>query len=71
MRTNHDHDALPGSATLPALLRWLGVHREPLTRQVTAVKAWLADNAISPELTMSLRANGYGLLFRSERARSA
>ncbi|MDT5140586.1 MAG: hypothetical protein QOD58_4848 [Mycobacterium sp.] len=47
------------------------VHREPLTQQVTAVKAWLADYAISPELTMSLRANGYGLLFRSERARSA
>jgi hypothetical protein len=47
------------------------VHRELLTQQVTAVKAWLADNAISPELTMSLRANGYGLLLRSERARSA
>src|ERR1700737_3166675 len=28
MRTNHDHDALPGPATLPALLRLLDVHLE-------------------------------------------
>jgi hypothetical protein len=47
------------------------MHREPLTQQVAGVKAWLADNAISPELTMSLRANGYGLLLRTERPRSA
>jgi hypothetical protein len=71
MRTDHPHDALPGLATLPALLRLLGMHREPLTQQVAGVKAWLADNAISPELTMSLRANGYGLLLRTERPRSA
>jgi hypothetical protein len=29
------------------------------------------DNTISPELTMSLRANGYGPLLKNERARSA
>ena len=71
MRTNHEHHVLPKPATLPALLRLLGVHREPLTQQVAAVQAWLADNAISPELTMSPRAYGYGLLLKSERARSA
>ena len=58
-------------ATLPALLRLLGVHQEPVSQQVAAVRAWLAGNAISPELTMSLRSNGYGLLLKAERPRSA
>ncbi len=64
-------DGSPRPATLPGLLRLLGVHGEPVSVQVQEVKAWLRDNTVSPELTVSLRANGYGLLLNADRARSA
>lgn len=71
MRTSH-RSSMGNPATLPALLRMLGVDREPLARQMQAVRAWLSDNITSPELDMSLRCNGYGLILRDERrAKSA
>jgi hypothetical protein len=47
---------LSGPSTLPALLRLLGVDREPATRQRDAITTWLADDAPSQELLVSLYA---------------
>jgi len=60
---------LAGPAALPALLRLLGVDHELVTRQRDAITAWLADNAPSPELPVSLFANGYGLLLKLRSSR--
>lgn len=65
MRTSHDTKT--GPATLPALLRSLDVDREPLSHQVRAVKTWLIQNKPSPELMISLLANGFGLLAKAVR----
>jgi hypothetical protein len=62
---------LAGPTTLPALLRLLGVDHEPVTGQRDAIMAWLADNAPSPELLVSLFANGYGLLLKLRSSRRA
>lgn len=70
VRTSYG-SALPGPATLPALLRLLGMNREPLSQQIEAVKAWLAHNTVSSELMVSLLANGFGLLVKADCARSA
>ena len=70
MRTDQSSGSR-GPATLPALLRLLGVNREPLSHQMQAVKAWQAHNTIGPELMVSLLANGFGLLVKANRARSA
>jgi hypothetical protein len=48
--------------TLPELLRLLGVNDEPVAKQWEPITAWLAEHQASPELWMSLLANGYGLL---------
>lgn len=60
---------LSGPSTVPVLLRLLGVDQEPVTRQRDAITAWLADNAPSPELLVSLFANGYGLLLNLQSSR--
>jgi hypothetical protein len=56
-------------SSLPALLRLLGVDHEPVPCQVDAITAWLADNAPSRELLVSLFANGYGLLLKLRSSR--
>jgi hypothetical protein len=61
--------SLSGPSTLPVLLRLLGVDHEPVTRQLDAIAAWLADNAPRPELLVSLFANGYGLLLKLDSSR--
>jgi hypothetical protein len=55
-------EGLSGPSKLPALLRLLKVDHEPATRQRDAITTWLADNAPSQELLVSLYANGYGLM---------
>ncbi|MGO9509730.1 MAG: hypothetical protein ACLPXZ_21165 [Mycobacterium sp.] len=60
---------LSGPSTLPALLRLLGVDHEPATRQRDAITTWLADNAPSQQLLVSLYANGYGLLLKLHSSR--
>jgi hypothetical protein len=52
----------PQPATLPVLLRALGMNHASAAQQKVAVGDWLADNAPSPELRTSLRRNGFGLL---------
>jgi hypothetical protein len=49
-------------ATVPALLRLLGIPDVPVLRHHDALAAWLEHNTPSRELRISLRANGYGLL---------
>jgi hypothetical protein len=68
MPTSQVH-GLPGPATLPVLLRLLGVDHEPVTRQRDAIADWLVDNAPRPELLVSLFANGYGLLLQLQSCR--
>lgn len=58
-----------GPSTLPALLRLLGADHEPATRQLEAITTWLADNAPSQELLVSLYANGYGLMLKLHSSR--
>jgi hypothetical protein len=48
--------------TTPELLRLLGIQDLSVVHQVPVLIAWLADNIASPELRLSLRANGYGYL---------
>jgi hypothetical protein len=58
-----DHSVeLAGPRTLPELLRLLGVKDKPVAKQWRPIMDWLAKNKASPELWMSLLANGYGLL---------
>jgi hypothetical protein len=65
MRTATRHHAgLDEPATLPALLRLLGVHHEPAARQRDAIMGWLDDHPASSELWVSLLANGYGLMLK-------
>lgn len=49
--------------TLSALLRLLGVQNESAHQHRPALAEWFAHNTPSPELRVSLRANGYGVLF--------
>jgi hypothetical protein len=44
------------------LLRLLGVSHDSAQHQQTALAHWLEDNTPTPELKLSLRANGYGIL---------
>jgi hypothetical protein len=60
---------LSGPSRLPALLRLLEVDHEPATRQREAITTWLADNAPSQELLVSLFANGYGLMLNLHSSR--
>ncbi|BBU23487.1 hypothetical protein [Mycobacterium xenopi] len=63
MGTAVDHNVTSTEPrTLPELLRLLGVNDEPVAKQWEPITAWLAENEASPELWMSLLANGYGLL---------
>jgi len=49
-------------STALRLLRLLKVDRESVTRQQSAISAWLLDHTPTAALRCSLRANGYGLL---------
>lgn len=49
--------------TLSALLRLLGVQNVSAQQHRPALAEWFAHNTPSPELRISLRANGYGVLF--------
>lgn len=49
-------------ATVPALLRLLGIPDVPVSGHHGAIADWLEHNDPSVELRISLRANGYGLL---------
>ncbi|OCB31685.1 hypothetical protein A5675_25810 [Mycobacterium malmoense] len=49
--------------TLPALLRLLGVQNASAYQHRPALTQWLAHNTPGPDLRVSLRANGYGVLF--------
>jgi hypothetical protein len=65
MRTATRHHAGRGEpATLPALLRLLGVDHEPVARQWDPIMGWLDDHPASSELWVSLLANGYGLMLK-------
>lgn len=59
MGTATDHSVKP--RTLPELLRLLGVNDKSVADQWGPIMSWLAHNRVSPELWMSLVANGYGL----------
>jgi hypothetical protein len=61
--TRH-HAGLGEPATLPALLRLLGVNHEPAARQWDAIMGWLDEHPASSELWVSLLANGYGLMLK-------
>ncbi|OBH13426.1 hypothetical protein [Mycobacterium sp. E1747] len=50
-------------STLSALLRLLGVQSASAYQHRPALTEWLAHNIPSPALRVSLRANGYGVLF--------
>jgi hypothetical protein len=56
---HQEGDAEP--ATVPQLLRRLGVENEPLGRQWGPLTKWLAENQATPQLWRSLVRNGYGL----------
>lgn len=49
--------------TLSALLRLLGVQNASAQQHRPALAEWFAHNTPSAELRVSLRANGYGVLF--------
>lgn len=51
--------------TLPALLRLLGLQHASAYQHRPALTRWLEQNTPGPELRVSLRANGYGLLLLS------
>lgn len=55
--------ASPQPTTLPALLRLLGVQSASAYEQRPALTEWLTHNTPGPELRVSLRANGYGVIF--------
>lgn len=48
-------------ATVPQLLRMLGVKNEPLGKQWEPLVQWLTEHQASPQLWRSLVRNGYGL----------
>lgn len=48
--------------TLPHLLRMLDVADEPVTTQLRAIVAWLANNQVSAQLWTSMLVNGYGVI---------
>lgn len=52
----------PQPHTAAALLRQLGVPHASVMRQRAVLADWLKHNSASSELTLSLRANGYGIL---------
>lgn len=57
--TQHATDVAP--ATLPELLRLLGVADRTVGGQWEPLLAWLARNPTTPNLWRSLLRNGYGL----------
>lgn len=48
--------------TAAALLRLLGVSDACALRQRTVLAEWLEHNTAGPELKLSIRANGYGII---------
>ncbi|MES3665773.1 hypothetical protein [Mycobacterium intracellulare] len=52
-------------ATLPALLRYLGIQHATVEEHRRILTRWLQHNTPAPSLRLSLRANGYGLLLPS------
>jgi hypothetical protein len=69
-RGNEMTEPTPGKAeaispqphTASALLRLLGVPNASALRQRAVLAAWLEHNTATPELQLSMRANGYGIL---------
>lgn len=49
--------------TLSALLRLLGVQNKSAYQHRPALAEWFTHNTPGPELRVSMRANGYGVLF--------
>jgi hypothetical protein len=49
------------SKTTSALLRQLGIQHASALHQRRALAEWLESNTATPELQLSLRANGYGI----------
>jgi hypothetical protein len=47
--------------TTSALLRQLGIQHDSALNQRPILAKWLERNTATPELKLSLRANGYGL----------
>jgi hypothetical protein len=47
--------------TTSALLRQLGIQHESALNQRPVLAKWLERNTATPELKLSLRANGYGI----------
>jgi hypothetical protein len=47
--------------TASALLRQLGIQHASALHQRGALAEWLESNSATPELKLSLRANGYGI----------
>ena len=47
--------------TTSALLRELGIQHASALHQRLALAEWLESNTATPELKLSLRANGYGI----------
>ena len=61
----HTHRILNTSrppATASALIRTLGIEGLSVFRQKPVLHDWLIENPPSPELRISLRRNGYGLI---------
>ena len=52
--------------SLSALLRELGLQRASVEKQKPALRAWLSTHPANPQLRVSMRCNGYGLLLREE-----
>lgn len=52
-------------STLPALLRQLGLQTTSAYQHRPVLAEWFEQNTPSADLRISLRANGYGMLFLS------
>lgn len=68
MRERNEVNNAPGSnqpSTLSALLRLLDVQTASAYQHRPALTKWLEHNTPSVELRISLRANGYGVMFLS------
>lgn len=55
--------------TVACLLRQLGIQHACALEQRAVLAQWLKSNTATPELKVSLRANGYGLLLPRPRRR--
>ena len=57
--------------TTSALLRQLGIQHESALNQRPVLAKWLERNTATPELKLSLRANGYGIFLLPRPLRSS